>query len=264
MSKNRYINTKFWDDTFIVNLDPIEKLLYLYFLTNPLTNVSGIYELPLKRIAFDTGVDRDTVMRLIERFTREEKIYYIDGWIIVKNFVKNQSINPNMKIGIERELKSLPEKILLFIGKSESLVKALEPFGILNLTILNSTLLNSDVLSGDADADAPPCPDDVEEKVHEMTPSEETRLFFSNSEIQEKVVTYLVEMKFEEEFARSEIKNFIGYWREKNPSGKKERWEMERTFEVKRRLSTWMSKAISFNGKGRQKKQGFSIGSVSN
>jgi len=38
--KKRYISTKFWDDEFIVNLDPIEKLLFMYFLTNPLTNVA--------------------------------------------------------------------------------------------------------------------------------------------------------------------------------------------------------------------------------
>ena len=56
------VNTKFWDDTYIVTLDPIEKLLYLYFLTNPLTNICGIYEIQLRRVAFDTGIDKEVVV----------------------------------------------------------------------------------------------------------------------------------------------------------------------------------------------------------
>jgi len=45
MAKNRYINTKFWDDPFIAELSIKEKLLYLYLITNPLTNAAGIYEI---------------------------------------------------------------------------------------------------------------------------------------------------------------------------------------------------------------------------
>ena len=35
MAKQRYINTKFWRDSYIEDLDPIEKLLFLYLLSNP-------------------------------------------------------------------------------------------------------------------------------------------------------------------------------------------------------------------------------------
>ena len=73
--KKRYISTKFRDDWFVVNLDPIEKLLFLYFLTNPLTNVAGIYEISMRRISFDTWIDKDMILKIIERFTK--KISYI-------------------------------------------------------------------------------------------------------------------------------------------------------------------------------------------
>lgn len=33
---------------------------------------------------------------------------------------------------------------------------------------------------------------------------------------------------------------FLPYWREKSPGGKKERWEMERVFDPKRRIATWL------------------------
>lgn len=113
--KLRSVNTHFWDDSYIVNLDPIEKLLFLYFLTNPLTNLTGIYELSLRRIAFDTGIDKDMIQKIISRFEENNKLYYKDGFIIIVNFIKNQRINPKMQININTILDKLPENIQQFI-----------------------------------------------------------------------------------------------------------------------------------------------------
>lgn len=40
---------------------------------------------------------------------------------------------------------------------------------------------------------------------------------------------------------------FLDYWTEKNPGGKKERWQMEKVFDVKRRWGTWTRNAKKFN-----------------
>ena len=60
--KLRSVNTKFWDDPFIEDLPPTEKLLFLYLLTNPLANLLGIYEITVKRISYDTGLSREAVL----------------------------------------------------------------------------------------------------------------------------------------------------------------------------------------------------------
>jgi hypothetical protein len=39
---------------------------------------------------------------------------------------------------------------------------------------------------------------------------------------------------------------FASYWSERSKDGKHQRWEMEKTFELKRRMATWMSKAKGF------------------
>jgi hypothetical protein len=133
MSKQRVISTKFWDDTYIINLDPIEKLLFLYFLTNPLTNICGVYEISLRRVALDTGIDKDMILKILDRFERDDKMIYFDGWLAVKNFVKNQNLNPSVKEGIKREFDGLPKPIKdrLGTGWGEAVV--------LNLTKLNLT-----------------------------------------------------------------------------------------------------------------------------
>lgn len=119
MAKERMVNTKFWDDSYIVTLDPVEKLLYLYFLTNPLTNICGVYEIQLRRVAFDTGIDKDMVQKIIDRFSRDNKIHYIDGWLVVQNFIKHQKNNPKVQKGIVIGLEQVPEHVLSFINKEK-------------------------------------------------------------------------------------------------------------------------------------------------
>jgi hypothetical protein len=111
--KNRYINTKFWNDNYISNLDPIEKLLFLYLLTNPCTNLSGIYEIQLKHIAVDTGIDKEMIEKIFQRFEKDNKVVYRNGWIAITNFIKHQKMNPNVKRGIEENLKKAPESIMV-------------------------------------------------------------------------------------------------------------------------------------------------------
>jgi hypothetical protein len=113
MAKKRFINTKFWQDNYISNLDPSEKLLSIYLLTNSSTNICGIYELPLKNVALETGLDIEMVFKILGRFNRDEKIYYLDGWVGIVNFAKHQAVNPSIIQGIERSLKEdIPEKVL--------------------------------------------------------------------------------------------------------------------------------------------------------
>ena len=44
-----------------------------------------------------------------------------------------------------------------------------------------------------------------------------------------------------------EKKKFFYYWTEKNKSGTKDRWELEKTFDVGRRWKTWQNNAQKFN-----------------
>jgi hypothetical protein len=113
--KLRSVNTKFWDDPYISDLDPIEKLLFLYLITNPMTNLAGVYEIPLRRIAFDTGIDRDMVLKIFERFSKDKKVYYINDYVVLVNFYKNQHYNKSMLVNAKNTIKSLPQSIVEFI-----------------------------------------------------------------------------------------------------------------------------------------------------
>jgi len=133
MDKLRSVNTKFWQDPFIEDLNPTEKLLFLYLLTNPLGNILGIYEISIKRISYDTGIGKETIKKALEGFEKVGKVYYFKEFIILTNFLKNQKLNSNMWTGAKKIFLKLPKDLILLTIKNglegfESLWKALKDF----------------------------------------------------------------------------------------------------------------------------------------
>lgn len=132
---HRYVSDSFWTDPYIDGLDPSEKLLFLYLLTNPLCNIAGIYEIPSKRISFETGFERDMVDKLLSRFEKDEKIIKIDDWIVIVNYTKHQVYkNPSVTKGIQRIINELPKKVQAVTGCDR----------LSHLTLLNLTLPNGE------------------------------------------------------------------------------------------------------------------------
>lgn len=106
--KLRSVNTRFWEDSFIEGLNPNEKLIFLYLLTNPMTNLIGIYEITIKRISYDTALKSDTVLKALKGFERLNKVLYFENHIVLPNFLKNQCLNDNMKIGVLKLFAEFP------------------------------------------------------------------------------------------------------------------------------------------------------------
>jgi len=110
------LNTKFWTDPYILDLDPSEKLLYVYLITNPYTDICGIYEIATKIIAVETGFEKDTIERILKRFERDGKIMYKNGWVALRNFAKNQSKNPKVEIGMRVGIEKAPKELKEFVS----------------------------------------------------------------------------------------------------------------------------------------------------
>jgi hypothetical protein len=113
MAKQRFINTKLWSDSWIRKLNPLDRFLFLYFLTNEHTNICGIYEVALETVSFETGIELDTLSKsMLHRL--EPKVFYIDGWVFITNFEKHQRGRGSPKIaqGIENAKAEIPLQII--------------------------------------------------------------------------------------------------------------------------------------------------------
>jgi len=111
MSKLRSVSTAFWSDPFIEDLTPSEKLLFLYLITNDKTNMLGIYEVSIKKISFDTGLNKDIIEKALKEFERLSKVKYIKNHVVLVNFMKHQNYNTNMKKSAIDIYNSLPKDL---------------------------------------------------------------------------------------------------------------------------------------------------------
>lgn len=86
---------------------------------------------------------------------------------------------------------------------------------------------------------------------HQETPREFAARFFGNDRdaLAEIGAALLEATGMSRENLYHELKKFITYWTEPNGSGTKARWQLHKTFEVRRRLATWLS-----NKKGKSRK----------
>lgn len=219
MAKTRMINTRFWSDGYIAELEPIEKLLFLYFLTNSHTDLCGVYELPIRTMAFETGIGEEKLRNILTRFSLDGKVEYMDGWVIIKNFLKHQSkSSTKVAQGITRSLEELPESIRTRI-----------PFDTISHSDLDSDLnLNSD----SSGATAPTLPV-FERKIREK--EEDYRALVKDLAAKD----YLTAAKIHQ----IAIDEFLPYWLERSPNAKKARWEKEPAFDYQRRFRTWIRNA---------------------
>jgi len=111
MSKLRSVSTAFWSDPFIEDLTPVQKLLFLYLITNEKTNMLGIYENSIKKISFETGIKKDDVLNALKAFEMVGKVKYINNYIILVNYMKHQNYNTNMKKSAIDVYNNLPNDL---------------------------------------------------------------------------------------------------------------------------------------------------------
>ena len=110
MATYRNIHTSFWQDTFVLDLTPEEKYFYLYLMTNSKTTQCGVYELPKKVMELETGYNRETVDKLLDRFIEYKRVQYSEETkeILLINWHKyNSSKSPKVKACIEKEVSEI-------------------------------------------------------------------------------------------------------------------------------------------------------------
>jgi hypothetical protein len=108
MAEGRYTKTRIWNDDWFAGIGRERQHLFLYFLTNPNTNVLGIYEIPLLQIGYQTDHDQKQLRDLLIQFEEENKVFYERGWLIMKNWTKHQVGNVKVAAGLGKQFNSLP------------------------------------------------------------------------------------------------------------------------------------------------------------
>ena len=122
MAIYRNVSLSFWEDIKIVDdFTPEDRYFYLYLLTNPHTNLLGCYQVSFKQMINETGYNKDTIEKIIDRMVNIHNVIIFDSKtneIFIKNWYKYNWTRS------EKLLKKV-EKLIEYI-KSEELKKYLE------------------------------------------------------------------------------------------------------------------------------------------
>lgn len=127
MADFRPIKTTIWHDGWFYSLKTEEKLVWIFLLTNEHLHISGIYQLPKPLVRAFVGVD--SAEEILAKFENDGKIVMKEGWIFIKNYLKNQvkQINKfdNIVKSIMAYLSDNPKVITLFDLHNEGPYKGL-------------------------------------------------------------------------------------------------------------------------------------------
>jgi len=110
MANYRQIHTQIWRDNWFLDLEPDEKLLFIYLFSNDNSNLAGLYELHERIVALETGLDLKRINEIVSKLEGDGKIFYRDGVVWIVNMQKYHS-NAGEKVrrSIEIIIDGIPD-----------------------------------------------------------------------------------------------------------------------------------------------------------
>ena len=153
MGIKRVVDTSFWTDGKVEDFTPEDRYFMLYLLTNPYTTQLGIYEISIKRAAFEMGYSMDAVRALIERFEFVHGVVIYSketNEIAIKNFLRHSIIKGGAPVRdlLIKEMKAVKNKALI-----SKVFKHIKSYNELNTTVKN---IIADYDTGDDTGDESP------------------------------------------------------------------------------------------------------------
>lgn len=185
---------------------------------------------PKKIMRMIGATEDDLKILIVKRFVLPFK----SGVVVIKHWLIHNLIRKDRY----KETRYLEEKNLLKIKENGAYTEVMPEIGCQNdnqmatQVRLGEVRIGKDREEGSGDIAAIAAP----------TPRQEFLDFIKRpeSEIQRLIAGRGVNS---EPFIRREVEKFISKWTERTASGKKQKWELEKTFELRKRLTTWLNNA---------------------
>ncbi|MGD8228060.1 MAG: hypothetical protein PVI20_09785 [Desulfobacteraceae bacterium] len=236
----RSFDDAFWADPFIQELSKDAKLLYAYAFTNQHCNQAGLYQITLKTISFETGIDLDSLPQLFESELKEKVVWYANHQVLwVKNFIRRQSKSPKFLIAVARCLEKIKDKKMveeLLLYNDTLLIPYEYPTNSIPIRPTTTTDLytDTDTISDTDNKKTLPQNSDILAHLRSLS------AWKTSKEDPDWLRTFITEFP---SFSAADVRACRDKWDGKNPAKDKGDW--------KNRLRNWMKVEEKQNGERR-------------
>jgi hypothetical protein len=93
MADYRQIHTCIWKDSWFLELGSDHKLLFIYLFSNERANLTGLYDLSVKVMVFETDLDKATIQAGLDLFAADGKVHYENGMLWVPSLMRHNAKN---------------------------------------------------------------------------------------------------------------------------------------------------------------------------
>ena len=164
MPDYRQIHTEIWSDPWFELLDPRDKLLFIYLFSNKRSTLAGLYDISVRQIAFDTGLEEQYINEAMARFAEADKAHFDGRTVWIPKMMERNAQNlrsPKTQANIRHTFLVASNGPLLHkaIGYFNAIIApkygidTLSMVYLQNKTKQNTTQQNTG--SADADGDSP-------------------------------------------------------------------------------------------------------------
>ncbi len=109
----RLLYTKIWKDSFFAGLDPLEKLLFIYYIANEKVNTIHLYESADRETMFDTGVTPQQLERAKNKFQAAGKLHFFKDFVFIANASRYQTFTGEKNEEAKQKLlRQIPTEVL--------------------------------------------------------------------------------------------------------------------------------------------------------
>jgi hypothetical protein len=110
--KTRIVHTKIWEDDWFRELSKPAGWLFMYLITNPRINLSGMYQISLAALLFGTRFEEKEIDVLKTELAQKGKVFFYRDWVYVVNAKKYGGYFGKLcEQGISKELQEVPDEI---------------------------------------------------------------------------------------------------------------------------------------------------------
>jgi hypothetical protein len=211
----RFTDTNKWADTWFVELKAKEKLLFMYLCD--VCDVAGFVEVSYRKFSFDLSIPQSDIQEAIKGLSKGLILSRCGDVALLKNFLKHQ--------------KNLP--LNEFNNAHKGIFKKYEYYSAKFDNLMISNEIGIFILGAKEGLTSPTGKDKSNDKGNNI---EKVKENFKN-DLSEFVETY----------GKDLCNNFYLYWTELNQNKTKMRFQLQKTFEISKRLNTWANNENKFN-----------------